>query len=260
MRAQYAVSLHDVAPDTLPECRRLLDLLDPAGVPVTLLVVPHYHHRTRVDADPAFATFLCERLSRGDDVVLHGYFHLDDAPAARGPLGWLRRRIYTAGEGEFDSLDEATARVRLSEGRALLARIGAPPSGFIAPAWLLGPAAARAVRALGFAYTSSRESLSRPADGAAVAAPSLVASTRAGWRRLASRLVIASRLALLARAPRVRIALHPADAHHPSIVASWRRALAVLGRERAAVLERAWLESLPPARRVVATGPATEAA
>jgi uncharacterized protein len=253
MRAEYAVSLHDVAPDTLPECRLLLDILDGLRVPVTLLVVPHYHHRTRVDADPGFATFLKERLARGDDVVLHGYYHLDDAPAARGPLGWLRRRIYTAGEGEFDSLDEATARARLSKGRELLTRIGAPPSGFIAPAWLLGPAAARAVRALGFAYTSARESLSRPADGMVVAAPSLVASTRAGWRRIASRIVIASRLALLARAPRVRVALHPADAHHPSIVASWRRSLAVLGRARAAVLERAWLESLPLTTRAATT-------
>ena len=241
MRAEYAVSLHDVAPDTLAECRVLLALIDRFNAPVTLLVVPHYHRRTRIDADPEFAAFLRERLARGDDVVLHGYFHLDDAGATRRPLDWLRRHVYTASEGEFDSIDEATARQRLTDGRALMTRLGAPPSGFISPAWLLGPAAARAVRALGFAYTSSRETLTTPADGVVLSAPSLVASTRAAWRRLASRLVIATRLKLLSDAPRVRVALHPADARHASIVASWQRALGALGTHRSAVLERAWL-------------------
>ena len=101
----YAVSLHDVAPDTWPDCAQLLALCDAARIPVTLLVVPRYHHGTAVDESPSFAAALQARRARGDDVVLHGYFHVDDGPPARGPLDSRRRSLQT--------LDTLTA-IRLS--------------------------------------------------------------------------------------------------------------------------------------------------
>jgi len=110
----YAVSLHDVAPDTWPQCERLLALCDRHAVPVTLLVVPRYHHGAAIDEAPEFARALRARVARGDDVVLHGYYHRDDSRAARGPVEWLRRRFYTASEGEFDALEESVARERLA--------------------------------------------------------------------------------------------------------------------------------------------------
>ena len=167
----YAVSLHDVAPATWPQCARLLELCDRHAVPVTLLVVPRYHHGTAIDDDPAFAAALRARAAGGDDIVLHGYYHRDDSRPARGPLEWLRRRFYTASEGEFDSITTPAARERLADGSARLARIGCPPRGFIAPAWLLGPAARRAVDEAGFAYTSTQEWLIRLADDRRLAAP-----------------------------------------------------------------------------------------
>ena len=178
----YAVSLHDVAPDTWPQCERLLALCDRHSVPVTLLVVPRYHHGAAIDEAPEFARALRARIARGDDVVLHGYYHRDDSRAARGPVEWLRRRFYTASEGEFDALREDVARARLDDGRARLERIGCPPSGFIAPAWLLGREARRAVDAGDFGYTCTQEWLISLPDGRRVAAPSLVCSTRAWWR------------------------------------------------------------------------------
>lgn len=235
----YAVSLHDVAPATWPACERLLSLVDPLGVPVTLLVVPRYHGGTPVDEDPAFASALRARVARGDDVVLHGYFHRDDARPARGPVEWLRRRFYTASEGEFDAIDEPTAARRLAEGRERLTRMGCPPAGFVAPAWLLGAAARRALVHTGLPYTCTQERLERLSDRYCVPAPSLVCSTRAGWRRRASALVIAIRLRTLAGAPLVRVALHPADADHPDIEALWARTLARLAAARRPALERA---------------------
>ncbi len=235
---RYAVSLHDVAPDTWATCERLLALCDRFRVPVTLLVVPRYHRGTAIDDDPAFARALGERQARGDDVVLHGYYHLDDAPAPTHPLAWARRRLYTAGEGEFDAIDEHEAARRLADGRRRLAAIDCPPRGFIAPAWLLGAEARRAVRAAGFEYTSSREQLTRLADERTLAAPSLVCSTRSRWRRLCSRAVLAWRLRALREAPLVRVALHPADAAHGTIMAAWEAALVTLAAERQPALER----------------------
>ena len=53
-----------------------------------------------------------------------------------------------------------------------------------------------------------------------------------------SRLVVATRLRTLSRAPLVRAALHPADADHASIHALWAHTLATLARTRRPVLER----------------------
>lgn len=239
--ARYAVSLHDVAPSTWSRCERLLELADRHGSPVTLLVVPRLHGGTPVDADRAFGLAVARRVARGDEVVLHGYYHLDDAPPPQGPIDWLRRRFYTDGEGEFDAIDEATARARLADGRARLASARLCAAGFVAPAWLLGRAARRAVETEGFAYTSTRETLIRLADGLEVPAPSLVYATRSRWRRIASAGVLAVRLASLARAPLVRIALHPGDADHPRVLARWERAFARLAATRSPVLESDWL-------------------
>ena len=80
------VALHDVAPETWPQCAALLDLLDGLGVsPLTLLVVPDWHARGRIDADAGFVRAIEHRRARGDEIALHGYFHRDDAPPPRTP-------------------------------------------------------------------------------------------------------------------------------------------------------------------------------
>src|SRR4029079_17402502 len=65
------VALHDVSPATWRECRLLLERLDAAGVrPVTLLIVPDFHHRAPVGGDPAFLRAMDARLAPRDQVVL----------------------------------------------------------------------------------------------------------------------------------------------------------------------------------------------
>src|SRR3569623_827832 len=134
------IALHDVAPATWPACRRLLALVDELGpVPVTLLVVPDYHHRGRVTGDPSFIRAIEARLARGDEVVVHGYHHLDEARNTASPLQWIKRHVYTQSEGEFAAIDEAEAHARLMRGWEMLAiELGWPVAGFVAPAWLLG--------------------------------------------------------------------------------------------------------------------------
>lgn len=240
-----AVSIHDVAPSTWPDCCRLLELFDELQLPATLLLVPRYHGDLPIAPGSALAAQLRRRVARGDEVVLHGYFHLDDGPSPTSVSDWLRRRILTASEGEFSALDESTARHRLRAGAACLARAGLKPGGFIPPAWLLGHAARQALDRSALTYTSTRDELIRLDDGAVAAAPSLVWSTRAHWRRTASLAWNARRARVLAAAPMIRVALHPPDAQFPAILRQVRDLLGALRRERAPVLESRWLAGLP---------------
>ncbi|HXQ64170.1 MAG TPA: polysaccharide deacetylase family protein, partial [Steroidobacteraceae bacterium] len=239
MTSCYAVSVHDVAPATWPDCARLLELLAPLEVRTTLLVVPHYHGGCRADADPGFATALRERVVDGDEVVVHGYYHRDTGPVPRSPLDWGRRRLYTAREGEFGALADDEALARLRAGRDMIAAMGFEPRGFVAPAWLLGPGAWRALRASGFHYTCTRDALVPLAGAPArrVAAPSLVYSARSRLRRAVSKRWNTQRLRSLSAAPRVRAALHPADARHPAVLGHWRELLEQLAGARRPALE-----------------------
>jgi hypothetical protein len=232
-----AVSIHDVAPATWTHCRALLALVDAlrAG-PASLLVVPDYHGRCRVDRDAGFRRAIDRRLEHGDEVALHGYRHVDEAPLRPGAGDRLRRRVYTAGEGEFAALDgEETVR-RIGRGLAMLARCGWAAEGFTPPAWLVSEEAAAALACSPLRYLALRDRLVS-AGGAAIAGPSLVVSVRSPWRRVLSRVFVDVTARRTAAMPLVRVALHPADAAHPAVMRHWQRALEMLLETRTPVTE-----------------------
>ena len=237
MTSTFAVSIHDVAPATWDACLELLELLAGSGAASTLLVVPRHHGGVPATADARFISGLHARVAAGDEVSLHGYFHYDDGPAARTPVGWARRRLYTASEGEFDALDSTEAARRLQLGRTELEQAGFTIRSFVAPAWLLGAGARQALARSPLAYTCSRDSLIRIRDGATIAAPSLVWSTRSAWRRGVSGWWNARRLKRLADAPLLRLAMHPADARHPATMAAWREVVERLAATRVSARE-----------------------
>jgi predicted deacetylase len=227
------VSLHDVAPATLPACREVLALLDRLRIgPVALLVVPDYHGLGRADRDERFCDFLRARARRGDEIVLHGYFHRDPDALTHGFRDWLERRVYTDFEGEFARLDANVARARLLRGLAVLRSAGWQPSGFVAPAWLMSPGTCDALEGMPLRYYATRDNLWMLAGERRLHAPSLVVSTRNAWRRALS---VPWNCAALARhldAPVLRAALHPADLRHRGIEALWRRLLGAMeGRQ-----------------------------
>jgi len=243
VNGRLCIAIHDVAPATWPQCARLLAVLDASGSPpLTLLVVPDYHHRGRIDADPAFRRAIDARIARGDEVALHGYFHLDDAPPPRTPAQWLRRRVLTANEGEFAALARENAATRLQAGMELFDRLGWNARGFIAPAWLLGRGARAALRATPLRYTGTHGFLETIADGRRHAAPAISASARSAWRRWSSRCWLAAAPALAANAPLLRLALHPADARHDDLVDAWRRLVRALLARRSALTKSAALD------------------
>lgn len=225
--------LHDVAPQTWADYQPFVEAVDQlGGVPMTLLVVPDFHHHDALAAQPQFCRTLENRIALGDELALHGFFHADDGPPPNTPWEYFMRRIYTW-EGEFYRLTEREAFERLGHGLDVFARQGWPVEGFVAPAWLMSEGTKRALRQLPLSYTSDTQHLYRLPDFDAVRAPGLVWSAGSAWRRGASRLISDWRLKKWAREGSVRLGLHPVDMRHPYSRQYW---LDTLGQ----LLEKGW--------------------
>lgn len=239
--AACAVSVHDVSPLTRPAVDAMLADLRGAGVGVTsLLVVPDHHRKGAVDRDVAFRDWLRTREAEGHEIVLHGFYHLRE----RGRGGIARRLVtehYTAGEGEFYDLGYDEARKRLARGRKMLAEFDLV--GFIAPAWLLGQDAERAVRDEGFGYTTRLGGVLDLRSGARTDSQSLVYSVRSGWRRAMS-LAWNSWLAGRLRSnPLMRLGLHPPDWRHPGIKTHALRLAREGAHARRVIRYRDWVKA-----------------
>ena len=241
-----SVVLHDVSPESWAIYRDFIDAVDAMGhVPLTLLVVPDFHHQFQLDRFPDFRNAIERRIARGDEVVLHGYFHNDDSPLRSNPWNLFMRSIYTH-EGEFYSLDEMRAAERLERGLELFSRYQWPVSGFVAPAWLMSKGTKAALGNLPLTYTSSLTGLYRLPDWKPLDAPTLVWSSHSAWRRLASRYWNRLSLAHSLYSPMLRLGLHPADMCHTGIVRFWLKTLESLLSTRTPQTKEQWVKSLGP--------------
>lgn len=232
------VSLHDVSPLTRGVFTAMLRELADAGVTKTsLLVVPNHHHRGHMLEDVSFCRWVEGLASAGHEVVVHGYYHQRTPREGEN----LRQRwvtsVYTMGEGEFYDLTYDEAASLLAQAKEDFAKLDVPaPQGFIAPAWLLGAEAARAVHAAGFMYTTYLTAMHslrvKARDGRQNHEPSqsLVYSCRNAWRRVCSLLWNASLRRRLRASPLLRLGLHPPDYQHARI---WRQ-IRRFAREEAA--------------------------
>lgn len=236
------VSIHDVAPDTWTECELLLQAVRAvADIPLTWLVIPHYHGN---DARSQQLENTLERmLEHGHELALHGYTHLDDAPARTGPFGSLVRTVYTEREGEFAALDELEARRRIALGLAWFRERGWPVSGFVPPAWLIGPAAWQAVHAFPFLYTTTFTHFHLLGQKRQVFSPSLVYTARNKGGRVLSPAAVSSVAYLLKDAPLVRLSLHPRDAHYPALVRHAQHLIARLLESRLPLTKAAFAQA-----------------
>ncbi|MEP6609086.1 MAG: polysaccharide deacetylase family protein [Burkholderiaceae bacterium] len=228
------VSLHDVAPATWTHCQHVLDAVrEVADIPLTLLVVPAYHGEC--SAQPPFEQAMHLQLAAGHELALHGYFHADPG-TPDGIVDWMRRRVYTAGEGEFCAISEAEASERLTLGQRWFEANGWPLAGFVAPAWLLGSGAKRALRARSdLQYTSTLTELIVLPEAYSIDAPCLTYSVRQAWRRPTS-IAWNGLLAQVTRGTSVlRLGLHPHDAEFKAVRLSWQRLLERALTQRTAV-------------------------
>ncbi|MHB1245779.1 MAG: DUF2334 domain-containing protein [Sulfuriferula sp.] len=235
------VVLHDVTPQSWPVYQDFIHAVDTLGhVPLTLLVVPDFHHQFHLDRFPEFRNAIDRRIARGDEVVLHGYSHHDDSPLRPNPVNWFMRRIYTH-EGEFYSLDEIHARQRLEQGLELFHRYRWPVSGFVAPAWLMSKGTQAALRGLPLQYTSDLTGLIRLPDWQHLDTPTLVWSSRSAWRRRASRHWNQLRLKQSLSSPLLRLGLHPIDMRYNDAVLFWLETLEALLTTRIPLTKAQWM-------------------
>ena len=240
------VSLHDVSPLTRPIFEPMLAELGRLGVGrCSLLVIPDHHHRGHMLADAAFCRWLEALARQGHELVAHGYHH---QRAPRREETWRQRlmtRVYTQGEGEFYDLARDEAAALLERAKADFRKLDAlPPTGFIAPAWLLSDPARAAVRAAGFRYTTFLTGVEDfAADGGGlIPARSLVYSPRNRWRRVCSLAYNAGLARWLEDAPLLRLGLHPPDYQHANL---WSQAQRIIGeaiRERRIDTYRSFFE------------------
>ncbi len=234
-RKRLLASIHDVSPCFESEVDRLVERLEALlGAPrFAMLVVPDYWGRAHLGRAPAFRARLRRWSDQGVEMLLHGWSHRDDARHETAGAAFKARHL-TAGEGEFLGLSRLEARRRLQDGRALLEdAIGRPVIGFVAPAWLYGLGARRAVKQAGFAFAEDHFRVWRPADGAVLCRGPVVTWASRSPARQASSLAFAA----LARhglrpLPTVRVAVHPGDADVPAILKSIDRTIGALARGR----------------------------
>lgn len=239
------VSIHDVSLLTWRRTSEILGDLASTGITrVSLLVIPNHHRKGLISSDPEFVQWLTHECMNGREAVLHGYCHLRDNRSDDGAWKRLVTRSYTAGEGEFFDLEESAAADLLLRGRMAFENCGLACTGFIAPAWLLGEAAERAVRAAGFEYTTRIATVSDFRSKKIHRSRSQVWSVRAGWRRTCSLIWNAALDRVTRQAPLTRIGIHPPDWDHPAIR---RQILKIAGKAlavREAMTYEGWLHRM----------------
>jgi len=253
-----AIAIHDVSPATWTECRALLSMLDGIGArPLSLLVIPQYHYRTGVLRDRVFRQAMEARLAQGDELVLHGYFHVDDAPPPRTPREWFERRVLTRAEGEFAALSEGAAKWRIARGIAMFEALQWPLHGFVPPAWLLSAGARAALARCGypFEYVTVRGGIYHLPQWRFERTANLCYSPCSAPRRAFSAWAIRSELRRAHATPLLRISLHPQDVRVPGVLRHWRQLIQDALARRGPVTKRAWAGRFrDPAAPVVQEG------
>jgi uncharacterized protein len=140
-------------------------------------------------------------------------------------------RFYTQNEGEFYDLDYEEALRRITTARDEFRAHGLKPRGFIAPAWLLGNEAERAVRDAQMEYTTRVHSVCDLRSGDVFPVRTLVYSVHNNWRRALSRTWNAALFRWLNTKALLRISIHPPDYSQPTI---WKQILGFIAATKTA--------------------------
>src|SRR5215469_3429446 len=226
------VSLHDVAPSSQQITSTIISELSAHGVRVcSVLVVPDYHHEGSLARHRGFVTWLRALEADGHEIVIHGYFH-ERPPRTKETLrDKFFTRFYTRHEGEFYDLSYEEALQRITTARDEFRALGLKPRGFIAPAWLLGNEAQRAVRDAQLEYTTRLRTICDLRSEFTFPARTLVYSVHNYWRRALSCSWNAALFRLMRTKPLLRISIHPPDYSQPTI---WKQILGFIAATKSA--------------------------
>jgi len=237
------VSIHDVAPATWRACEILMAAVrDVADIPMTLLVVPNYHHGPKPTdiSDAGFTRVLEAERQRGCELALHGYTHWDDGPPPRNLYEYAKRHWYTAREGEFSALDEKEAEKRIRLGLDWFGERDWKPEGFIAPAWLPSAGTWAMLSTTAFAYTCTLSRFYLLRQRRWLHSAAITYSTRSPVRRELSRHYTRAHLMMAGETPLLRLVLHPADAQFSKVIAHHQQVITLMLRKRRAMTKVAF--------------------
>lgn len=213
------VSIHDVSPAKAAAVARLWSLCAERGVTPALLVVPNWHGEWPLERHPRFVDWLRARAADGAEIALHGERH-DEVGLPRRLADRWRAWGRTDAEGEFLTLDAASARERLGRGLELLRQLGLEATGFVPPAWLAREFTYAAAAEAGLAFSEDERSVRLLPLSKRVRSPVVRWSASTRIRAWGSVGVAGARSLLQRRARFPRIALHPGDLDHPATARS----------------------------------------
>lgn len=204
-RNPVVVSIHDVAPATLPEASELLRLCDRHGVRSTLLVIPGPWRCGDPVADAEFQRWLRTAADNGHEVSLHGWEHVAQ------PNSGVRERVVARGCGEFAVLAEHEAQRRIASGLQVMEQLGFGITGFTPPGWLASSGTLTAAKALGLSYVTTHRFVHDLTANYSIALPAVCQRPSSPLEPLAASVVRRYAVRRIARGLGIRIALHPAD-------------------------------------------------
>lgn len=211
------ISLHDVAPGSFEMARRWMEQLHERNLPVSMLVIPGPWAGGDLATDGPFQTWLQQVSRFRHEIVLHGFSHQAKFHFPVRPWKVASGCVLARGCEEFWAINHSEARQRITNGLAVLSRLGYAPSGFIAPGWLASHEAIEAMRELGFEYTNSHVYIKDLVTNQKYFAPVVCQRTNAFSSRIVLRLTLLfSRILSLLSLP-IRVAIHPADLHDPVV-------------------------------------------
>ncbi len=234
-------SIHDVTPRHFVRLQRIDRILTESGIGASysMLVVPNFWKEWPLDADKSFIRWLRAKADDGVEMLLHGYYHLDETPP-QGMGAKVKAAYMTNSEGEFLSLSRQAARERILQGQNMLQEVlGHPASGFVAPAWLYSDDTKHVLEEMGFERAEDHLRVWSPSTRQQIAFSPVVSYASRSPARIASSLLW-SRVATtaLSRFDVVRLALHPHDLDVEALEVEFKRVLHRWLKERQPVRYR----------------------
>ena len=227
-------SIHDVGPLFCREAALIADFLRRRlnSSCLAILVVPKHGGRAPISEDKQFQVQLRHWANEGVELFVHGWFHKDSHHHSW--LNSLKARHLTNREAEFLGLDEETAYQRIVDGRSLIEDIiGRPISGFVAPAWLYGAPAKKALQTSGIRIAEDHFRIWDPLTGQTLSSSPVISwATRTCVRAQLSKAFAAVARHTLGPFSAVRLAVHPSDLKEPSVMASITQTIETLKTSR----------------------------
>jgi peptidoglycan/xylan/chitin deacetylase (PgdA/CDA1 family) len=130
MTRRFLVCIHDATPAYARETGLMIrDLAPMLGRRLSFAVVPDWHDAWALAAHPGYCRLIQEA---SEELLLHGYCH-------QRRRGWGPTTLLTSAGDEMNGLDPEETRRTLDRGQRVFTEVfGAPPRGFLAPAWQVG--------------------------------------------------------------------------------------------------------------------------